>query len=185
MEPSSSGAPRILILEPDAKLRAALLRYAVKGWQGSAVQSMGATLSDLVSDSERLRNFDVLLVGCDFSEDGSADSATLRALRAISADPANPAVILLTTKGSEYTAVQAIKSGAFDYVPKALLGREQILSAVQRAMLHRKGPLGVRDGTVTGVLRLFGYDMRRCLANRENVSVHVAFGAERGKEVVL
>jgi len=35
------------------------------------------------------------------------------------------------------------------------------------------------------VLRLFGYDMRRCLANRENVSVHVAFGAERGKEVVL
>jgi serine/threonine protein kinase len=185
MEPSSTSAPRILILEPDAKLRATLLRYAVKGWQGTAVQSMGAALPDLVSDSERLRNVDVLLVACDFSTDGSADSATLRALRAISADPANPAVILLTTKGSEYTAVQAIKSGAFDYIPKALLGREQIVSAVQRAMLHRKGPLGTRDSNVTGVLRLFGYDMRRCLANRENVSVHVAFGAERGKEVVL
>ncbi len=60
-------------------------------------------------------------------------------LRAIAADPRNPAVILLTSKGSEYTAVQAIKSGAFDYMPKALLGREQVLSAVQRAMLHRKG----------------------------------------------
>jgi serine/threonine protein kinase len=34
-------------------------------------------------------------------------------------------------------------------------------------------------------VRLFGYDIRRCLANRENVSVHVAFSAERGKEVVL
>ncbi|HZF29198.1 MAG TPA: protein kinase [Gammaproteobacteria bacterium] len=185
MQPLDSSAPRILILEADAKLRATLLRYAVKGWQGTAVQSMGASLADIVSDSDRLRNFDVLLVGCDFSADGSSDSANLRALRAISADPANPAVILLTTKGSEYTAVQAIKSGAFDYIPKALLGREQILSAVQRAMLHRKGPIGTRDGTVTGVLRLFGYDMRRCLANRENVSVHVAFGAERGKEVVL
>jgi serine/threonine protein kinase len=35
------------------------------------------------------------------------------------------------------------------------------------------------------MVRLCGYDMRRCLANRENVSVHVAFSAERGKEVVL
>jgi serine/threonine protein kinase len=94
-------------------------------------------------------------------------------------------VILLTTKGSEYTAVQAIKSGAFDYVPKALLGREQVLSAVQRAMLHRKGMPGVRDGGVMGVVRLFGYDMRRCLATHDSVSVHVAFSAERGKEVVL
>jgi serine/threonine protein kinase len=52
-------------------------------------------------------------------------------------------------------------------------------------MLHRKGVLGGGDRNVSGVLRLFGYDMRRCLAHRENVSVHVAFGAERGKEVVL
>src|SRR5262247_178611 len=52
-------------------------------------------------------------------------------------------------------------------------------------MLHRRGTPGGRDGNVRGVLRLFGYDMRRCLANRENVSVHVAFSAERGKEVVL
>jgi serine/threonine-protein kinase PpkA len=95
------------------------------------------------------------------------------------------AVILLTSKGSEYTAVQAIKSGAFDYVPKDLLGREQILSAVQRAMLHRKGAPGNRDGKVAGVVRLFGYDMRRCLATHDSVSVHVAFSAERGKEVVL
>ena len=38
---------------------------------------------------------------------------------------------------------------------------------------------------MTGVVRLFGYDMRRCLATRDSVSVHVAFSAERGKEVVL
>ncbi len=185
MEPFTNTAPRILILERDSKLRSALLRYAVKGWQDTSVQSLGASREDLLSDSERLRNFDVLLVGCDFSKDGTAENPTLSALRALAADPGNPAVILLTKKGSEYTAVQAIKSGAFDYVPKDLLGREQILSAVQRAMLHRRGMPGSRDGNVSSVLRLFGYDMRRCLANRDNVSVHVAFSAERGKEVVL
>ena len=185
MEPFSDNAPRILILEPDNKVRSALLRYAVKGWQGAAVQSTSGTLVDALDDLDRLKSFDVLLVGCDFSKDGTAENPTLQALRAVAADPGNPAVILLTSKGSEYTAVQAIKSGAFDYVPKSLLGREQVLSAVQRAMLHRKGLLGNRDGTVTGVVRLFGYDMRRCLATRDSVSVHVAFSAERSKEVVL
>ena len=185
VEPFRDNAPRILILEPDNKVRSTLLRYAVKGWQGAAVQSTSGTLIDALGDLERLKTFDVLLVGCDFSQDGTAENPTLQALRAVAADPSNPSVVLLTTKGSEYTAVQAIKSGAFDYVPKALLGREQVLSAVQRAMLHRKGLLGPRDGTVTGVVRLFGYDMRRCLATRDSVSVHVAFSAERGKEVVL
>jgi len=185
LEPSADNAPRILILEPDIKVRSALLRYAIKGWEGAAVQSTSGTLTEALGDPERLKNFDVLLVGCDFSQDGTAENPTLQAIRAVAAEPRNPAIILLTTKGSEYTAVQAIKSGAFDYIPKTLLGREQVLSAVQRAMLHRKGLLGTRGGTVTGVVRLFGYDMRRCLATRDSVSVHAAFSAERGKEVVL
>jgi eukaryotic-like serine/threonine-protein kinase len=185
MESVSDSAPRILILETDGKTRSALLRFVVKGWKGTSVQSLSSRLEDVIGDNERLRNCDVLLVGCDFSADGTAENPTLRALRALSADPNNPAVILLTKKGSEYTAVQAIKSGAFDYIPKDLLGRERILSSVQRAMLHRKGSVGTRDTNVAGVLRLFGYDIRRCLAHRDNVSVHVAFSAERGKEVVL
>jgi serine/threonine protein kinase len=184
MEPFDDSTPRILIIEPDHKVRSTVLRYAVKGWQGAAVQSTSGTLTDALADLERLKTFDVLLVGCDFSKDGTAENPTLQALRAVAADPRNPAVILLTSKGSEYTAVQAIKSGAFDYVPKTLLGREQILSAVQRALLLRRGVLGQR-AAVTGVVRLFGYDMRRCLATRDNVSVHVAFSAERSKEVVL
>ena len=185
MEPSIDNAPRILILEPDSKVRSTLLRYAVKGWQGAAVQSTSGTLTEALADPERLKSFDVLLVGCDFSDDGTVENPTLQAIRAVAAEPRNPTVILLTTKGSEYTAVQAIKSGAFDYIPKTLLGREQVLSAVQRAMLYRKGLLGTRGATVTGVVRLFGYDMRRCLATRDSVSVHVAFSAERAKEVVL
>jgi eukaryotic-like serine/threonine-protein kinase len=185
VEPFADNPPRILILEPDSKVRSSLLRYAVKGWPGAAVQSTSGALADALGDLARLKTFDVLIVGCDFSKDGTAENPTLQALRAVAADPSNPAVILVTSKGSEYTAVQAIKSGAFDYVPRTLLGREQILSAVQRAMLHRRGLLANRGSDVTGVVRLFGYDMRRCLATRDSVSVHVAFSAERGKEVVL
>ena len=185
MEQHANIEPRILIVEPDAKDRSALLRFVVKGFAGCSVQSTSGTLDDVLGEHSRVQTFDVLLVACDFATDGTGDNPTLRALRAIAADPNNPAVVLLTTKGSEYSAVQAIKAGAFDYLPKALLSREQVLGAVQRALLARKGPVGGRSGGVAGMVRLFGYDMRRCLANRENVSVHVAFSAERGKEVVL
>ena len=37
LEPSADNAPRILILEPDIKVRSSLLRYAIKGWQGAAL----------------------------------------------------------------------------------------------------------------------------------------------------
>jgi eukaryotic-like serine/threonine-protein kinase len=184
VDTASSSAPRILILESDSKTRATLLRYVVKGWQGASVQSTSSNLEDIVGDVERLKSFDVLLAGCNFATDGTAENPTLRALRAIAADPNNPATILLTKKGSEYSAVQAIKSGAFDYIPQDLLGRERVVSAIQRAMLQRRGTIA-KDGSGPAVLRLFGYDIRRCLATRENVSVHVAFSAERGKEVVL
>ena len=68
MEPFADNAPRILILEPDNKVRSTLLRYAVKGWQGAAVQSTSGTLVDALGDLARLKSFDVLLVGCDFSK---------------------------------------------------------------------------------------------------------------------
>src|SRR5690606_34662292 len=177
-------APRILILDPDGKTRAALLRFALKGWRGASVQSQNTTLPEVLGDAAKLKGFDVLLAACDFSADGTANNPGLRALRAIAADPANPAVILITQRGSEYTAVQAIKSGAFDYIPKELLGREQVLSAVQRALLHRQAIVSA-DPEVPGALRLFGYDIRRCLANHGNVSVHVAYSAEHAREVVL
>ena len=83
MDPISNNAPRILIVEPDNKIRATLLRYAVKGWQGASVQSTSGSLSDVLGDPTRLRAFDVLLVGCDFAVDGTADNSTLRALRAV------------------------------------------------------------------------------------------------------
>ena len=67
--------------------------------------------------------------------------------------PNNPAVILLTSKGSEYTAVQAIKSGAFDYVPKSLLGREQVVErrAARDAASQRRRSAGA-TARVTGVV---------------------------------
>jgi serine/threonine protein kinase len=180
VETLAPDTPRILILEADRRVCAALRRYAVKGWRGASVRSHSGTLPDAVRDGAALGGFDVVLAGCDFSVDGSGADPTFSALRAIAADPAGPAVILLTQGGSEYTAVQAVRSGAFDCIPRSLLGREQVLAAVRRALVSRP-----RSDGAGGAVRLFGYDVRRCIARHDNVSVHVAYSAERGREVVL
>lgn len=177
------NSPRILILEADRKIAAQLQRFVVKGWSGASVQSIASALEDVALDSDRFRTFDVVLAGCDFSKDGSTNSPSLRALRALTADPAMPPIILLTASGSEFSAVQAIKAGAYDYLPKSLFGREQVTGAVQRALVARKPFLSGAAGE--GAPRLFGYDLRRCLSTNENSSIHTAFSAEQRKEVVI
>jgi serine/threonine protein kinase len=183
VDPSHSLNPRILILESDRHMCAALRRYVVKAWHGASVQSSSASLTSVVGNNDKLKGVDAIIAGCDFASDGTADSPTLRAVRAIAADPSNPPVILLTERGSEYTAVQSIKAGAFDCIAKSLLGREQLVSTLTKALLSRT--MGSSVGDVAGALRLFGYDIRHRLSSHRNVSVHVAFSAEHGEEVVL
>jgi serine/threonine protein kinase len=181
---NKQSSPRILILEADRKYVAQLQRFAVKGWSGASVQSIASALEDVALDSERFRSFDVVIAGCDFSKDGSSNSPPLRALRALTADPAIPPIILLTECGSEFSAAQAIKAGAFDYLPKSLFSRELVTAAVQRALVVRN-PFITGSPSGEGTPRLFGYDLRRCLAANDNSSIHTAFSAEQRKEVVI
>jgi serine/threonine protein kinase len=188
VDASTSNSPRILILESDSDSRSTLRDLVVKGLPGSSVQASNLTLPDAVADADRLTGFDLLLVGCDFATDGSAENATLKALRTLSADPDSPAVVLLPEGGSEYTAVQSIKAGAVEYIPKQLMGREQVISTIEKATLARRpaAALGSIDGAkVDSDVELFGYDVKRCLASHDNVSIHVAYSAERKQEVVL
>jgi len=181
-------SPRILILEADSESRSALRDLVVKGLRDASVQANNLTLADAVSDADRIKSFDILLVGCDFGPDGTAKDPTFQALRSLSIDPESPAVVLLPEGGSEYTAVQAIKAGAYEYVPKKLMGRDQVINSIQRALLERQprpNPDASEGGEIAGNLRLFGYGIGRCLADHANVSVHVAHSAERNRDVVL
>jgi serine/threonine protein kinase len=173
--------PRILIVEENSKYRHMLRRYVIKGCRGSSVQATSLPLGER-QDKAFLAQFDVLLVGCDFSTDGTHRNPTLTAVRAIAADPGSPAVIILANKGSEFTAVQAMRSGASDYIARKLMDCEQVIAAIERVLSHRHLGSGDREETE---LALFGYDIRSCLARSDEGSVHVAYSAEQGREVVL
>jgi serine/threonine protein kinase len=179
----SQNSPRILILEPDRGVARQLLQFVVREWPGASVQSNRAALDRTGGDYEHLRSFDVVLAGCDFSEDGSTNNQSLRALRELTTDPEMPPIILLTEGGSEFSAVQSIKAGAAEYLPKSLFGSEQVTAAIRRVLAVRKP---FRSGSAdSAVPRLLGYDLQRCLTSNDNASVHTAFSAEQRKEVVI
>ncbi len=188
MDASSPISPRILIFESDSKTRSIVRKLVVKGFPGASVQASNMALDAAVSDADRLKGFDVLLVGCDFSADGSAENPTFKALRTLATDPDSPAVILLPEGGSEYTAVQAIKAGASEYVPRQIMDRDQIASAIRRAVsakLESENVSDADDDNDASSQPFFGYDITRQLAHNDNVSVCVAYSAERNAEVVL
>jgi DNA-binding NtrC family response regulator len=101
--------PRILVAEDNDGLRSGLVRCLVTGGHDVEAASTGV---DAVG---RLNNvpFDVVL-----SDLKMGDGGGLEVLRVARSLDYPPEVILMTAFGSVQTAVEAMKSGAFDYVQK-------------------------------------------------------------------
>jgi sigma-B regulation protein RsbU (phosphoserine phosphatase) len=57
-------------------------------------------------------------------------------LRHIKKDYPNTVVVMITAHGSERIAVEAIKAGAYDYIPKPFSYPEEMLAVIERAVEH-------------------------------------------------
>src|SRR5580704_8952807 len=114
---------RVLVVDDDASLRFTL--EAVLSDAGFVVEACESGAAGLAGFEAR--GADVVLT--DLAMPGMDGMQVLERLRAN--DPSVP-VMMLTAHGSERVAVAAIKSGAFDYIPKPFDPDELVL-AVRRA----------------------------------------------------
>ncbi|MGA3119247.1 MAG: sigma-54 dependent transcriptional regulator [Polyangiaceae bacterium] len=114
---------RVLVIDDDASLRFTL--EAVLSDAGLVVEACDGGVSGLSAFDAR--GADVVLT--DLAMPGMDGMQVLARMRA--SDPSVP-VLILTAHGSERVAVAAMKSGAFDYIPKPFDPDELVL-AVRRA----------------------------------------------------
>jgi two-component system response regulator AtoC len=114
---------RVLVIDDDSSLRFTL--EAVLSDAGFVVEASESGASGLSSFESR--GADVLLT--DLAMPGLDGMHVLQRMRVL--DPSVP-VLMLTAHGSERVAVAAMKSGAFDYLPKPFDPDELVL-AVRRA----------------------------------------------------
>jgi two-component system response regulator HydG len=128
---NDAAGVRILVVEDNATLR---------GGVSFALRAAGSDVEEAASGEEALSRihdagcepFDVVLT--DLRLPGADGLAVLRAARE---RDARTSVLLMTAFGSIETAVEAMRSGAFDFVQKPV-DLEQIELRVARAIEHRR-----------------------------------------------
>lgn len=113
---------RILVVDRDPKYREWLRLHLGILYPQAAVSTLAPEELDAVKGGQEGRPHDTLILGADFGSGPEEPRPEgLRLLRKLQAGEAVPPVIVLAERGDELTAVQAIRAGAADYLPKRLL----------------------------------------------------------------
>jgi diguanylate cyclase (GGDEF)-like protein len=162
---------RLLLVDDDEVDRKAVCRALARAnWQGAIVEARDAAEA---RDQVAAGPFECILL--DYRLHGSDGLALLEDLRIIAG--AQTPIIMLTGEGNEMVAVEAMKRGAFDYLPKTMLtpdGLFRVISqAIERGRIQRELALAQSqlqraahfDGlTDLGNRNLFVRDLARAIA---------------------
>lgn len=122
-----------LIVDDSEDFRLLIRQYLALEWPDAQITDWDPVSRGDIDDNFDLEQFDVLLLDYVL---GNADG--LDWLKRLKRRSDCPPVIFLTGAGSERVAVQALKSGAFDYLRKHDLSKARLVEAVRTALDERK-----------------------------------------------
>lgn len=122
-----------IIVDDSEDFRLLIRQYLALEWPDAQIVEWDPLTRGEIDDNFDLQGYDVLLLDYVL---GNADG--LDWLKRLKRRADCPPVIFLTGAGSERVAVQALKSGAFDYLRKHDLSKARIVESVRNAMNERK-----------------------------------------------
>jgi signal transduction histidine kinase len=124
----TSPRPAVLVVDDESSIRNLLLRaLPLQGYEVAAAESGEAAL-----ESARGKSFDLAV--CDIQMAGMDGVTTLKALKGLRPQME---VIMSTGHASLESAIESLKSGAYDYVPKPY-AMDQLFSVLAKALEHRR-----------------------------------------------
>lgn len=124
---------RALVVDDSEDFRLLVCQYIAVEWPDAEVVEWDPVIQGDIDDNYDLSKYDVMLL--DYVM-GKADG--LDWLKRFRRRADCPPIIFLTGAGNEQVAVQALKSGAFDYLRKHDLSKARLVEAVRAAMNERK-----------------------------------------------
>ena len=140
----SSDGIRVLVVDDDAKLRK-FLRLELQA-RGMAVDAVGS--GEEAVTRVGAAEYDVVLLGVQMP--GMVGIATLGEIRRFGRAPE---ILILTGRGSADSAVKAMRSGAFNYVPKPF-HLDALEVYIQKAASQRR--LALRASALERILETDG-----------------------------
>ncbi len=119
------ASPAVLIVDDDSTARYGMRRALEGRYRVLEAESVAAARKVMTQENPHL-----LLLDIEMPEESGLDY-----LRELKAQPESPAVIINTAYGSEKIAVEAMKSGAYDYLSKPF-EVDELRLVVERAFEH-------------------------------------------------
>ena len=177
---------RILIVDDHEEFRTLLRHHLSLRWPAAELSEYDpSTQGPLPAD---FAGADLDLVLLDYQLGGGDDG--LDYLRRFRAQPGFPPVIMLTAAGNEDLAVEAIKGGAADYIPKQTMTHERLTAAVQKIVEARppRAPQPAEAGAPPAPpadLKIRGYEIRSRLAEGGAGTIYLARRQATGENVVV
>ena len=180
-------ALRILVIDDHAEFRTLLRHHISLRWPWAEIDehdpvTAGPMPSDFSGDGYNLVLLDYQL---GIPQDGFMHLKRFRSHEDF------PPVIMLTASGNEELAVQAIKGGAADYIPKQAMTHERLTSAMQTALDSRAGhaskagPPGSLNLPPPTDLTVMGYHLVRRIAEGGSGTIYLARQQKPPRDVAI
>jgi len=142
--------------------------------------------------------FDALFAVLDFdAEETAASFAWLDRIKGV---PGSPHLVVVAENGDELSAVQCMRRGAIDYLPRKLISNELLDAAVAACLEHRRRPPAPApaagtsrtrgDAALLGALKaprdlIPRYSLLDTLGESQRATVYLAHSAALGRNVAL
>ena len=173
---------RILIIDDHAEFRTLLKHHLSLRWPAAELPEHDPATGPLAPGFSG-ENLDLVLLDYQFGGEENG----LDWLRRFRAQPGFPPVIMLTAAGNEDLAVNAIKAGAADYIPKQTMTHERLTASVQKIVENRAPPAPppLPDEKPPASLHIPGCHLLRRLAEGGAGTIYLARRQATGENVVV
>ena len=197
------AAIRILIVDRDAKYREWVRLHLSILYPQAAIDTLDPTDSGTLSARSGGPACEVLVLAANFGTgDEESEPPALAEVRALCAGGAAPVLVVLAEQGDELRAVQTLRAGATDYLPKRLVTPARLKVALDQALQRLQPPAARPEAlandapatpprparatpVVAGHPAIRGYDITRKLSESEKAVVYLAESAAQSAEVAL
>ncbi len=181
--------PRVLVVDAERELRVWLRHHIEILWpDGTVVEMAPQQLQVASAPQTSTQSIDLVLLGAQCEESPELASRGLEALRDLLAREEVPPVVLIATGGNELSAVEAMRLGVADYLPRRLLNAQRLASSVRRALRPRSrmpSAPRARSDSEAAPLALPQYSIVRRLGESSRAAVYLAHSASLGRYVAL
>lgn len=186
-------SPRILLVIEERELRDWLRHHLDILWPDATVTDTPPVQFQAGLSELNLEAFDLIALSANCGDALADPGDGLDALRALQATRHCPAVIVLAAGGNELSAVEAMRIGAVDYLPRSLLNAQRMANALrlaQRAPRRGKSapPRTFKPARLEldpAYLDLPQYSLLHKLGESSRAAVYLAYSATLGRNVAL